>query len=521
MRFNNLSLRSKLIGAFGALVFLLLAIALFAWKGLRHSNDLFDEFSQGVTRRAHVASALQHAVEARAIAARNLVLVSRTEDIRTEQQKVEKAHERAQAQLSLLLKLSEASDVSPEGRSKIQEIARVEALYAPVALDIVRLALNGQHEEAVRRMNEQCRPLLAQLEQASEAYADYTERRTEYLMDAADEAIARDLTSFAALVATGLVMAVAACCLILRSVFRALGAEPLELGKAAAQVAMGNLTLLQGESAAPSNSVLASLGRMRSDLSNIVSVVRDSSESIATGTSQIATGNADLSHRTEEQASALQQTAATMEELGTTVRNNADHAIRADEVAQDASRAVSEVGSVFNDVVRTMLEIDAGSKRISDITSTIDSIAFQTNILALNAAVEAARAGEEGRGFAVVASEVRALAQRSAVAAKEIRQLIQGSVAHAEQGSVLVERAGSAMQGAVKAIRDVTVIVGEIRASSREQATGVGQMGSAMSQIDLVTQQNAALVEESAAAAESLRHQANTLVGVVSVFKVA
>ncbi len=521
MRFNNLSMRSKLIVAFGALIILLLAIALFAWKGLRHSNDLFDAFSEGVTRRAHVASAVQHAVEARAIAARNLVLVSGVEDVRIEKQRVEKAHERAKTQLALLLQLSEANDVSPEARAKIQEIARVEALYAPVALDIVRLALDGQHEEAVRRMNEQCRPLLAQLEQASEAYADYTERRTEILMKAADEAIESDLRTFGVLVAIGLMVAVAACWLILRSVFRALGAEPSDLGKAAAQVAMGNLTLISGESGAPSNSVLASLGRMRSDLSNIVSVVRDSSESIATGTSQIATGNADLSHRTEEQASALQQTAATMEELGTTVRNNADHAVRADEVAQGASRAVSEVGSVFDDMVRTMQEIDAGSKRISDITSTIDSIAFQTNILALNAAVEAARAGEQGRGFAVVASEVRALAQRSATAAKEIKQLIQGSVVQAEQGSALVDRAGSAMLGAVQAIQDVTVIVGEIRASSREQATGVGQMGTAMSQIDLVTQQNAALVEESAAAAESLRHQANTLVGVVSVFKVA
>ncbi|MBK3018651.1 hypothetical protein FKK32_29395, partial [Klebsiella pneumoniae] len=215
------------------------------------------------------------------------------------------------------------------------------------------------------------------------------------------------------------------------------------------------------------------LHRLREALGNTVRLVRSNAESVATASAQIAQGNQDLSQRTEEQASALEQTAATMEELDTTVHHNAAHAQQADDVAQGASRAVSEAGDAFRLVVSTMQEIDAGSKRIADITGTIDSIAFQTNILALNAAVEAARAGEQGRGFAVVASGVRALAQRSATAAKEIRQLIEGSVANVKKGSALVGNAGEAMHGVVDAIHQVTSIVGEISTSSKEQANGV------------------------------------------------
>lgn len=521
MKLDHLKMRTKLAIAFGALTALLALIALLAWSSMRHCNEMFDAFATGITRRAHVASSLRHAIDARAIAARNLVVASSMEDTRAEKRQVDKAHEEAIKQLALLIKLSQADGVSAEARSLIQEIERVERSYAPVALEIVRLMMAGERDLAIQQMNEKCRPLLAELERASEAYGHYTERRTEQLIELADAQMARDLMLFGACVAAGMVLAGVAFVLILRSLFRALGAEPHELGQAALRVATGDLRRLCGEGEAPESSVLASLGRMRSDLSGIVDIVRQSSESIATGSSQIAIGSSDLSHRTEEQASALQQTAATMEELDTTVHHNAAHAQQADDVAQGASRAVSEAGDAFRLVVSTMQEIDAGSKRIADITGTIDSIAFQTNILALNAAVEAARAGEQGRGFAVVASEVRALAQRSATAAKEIRQLIEGSVANVKKGSALVGNAGEAMHGVVDAIHQVTSIVGEISTSSKEQANGVSQIGQAMSQMDQVTQQNAALVEECSAAAESLRHQAETLVGAVRVFKVA
>ena len=261
------------------------------------------------------------------------------------------------------------------------------------------------------------------------------------------------------------------------------------------------------------------LQAMQASLVQVVAQVRSGSESVATASAEIAQGNHDLSARTEQQASALEETAASMEELSSTVRQNADSARQASQLAQNASTVALQGGAAVGEVVNTMKGIHQASNKIGDIIGVIDGIAFQTNILALNAAVEAARAGEHGRGFAVVASEVRSLAGRSAEAAREIRQLIHNSVGQVAQGTALVDQAGATMTGVVNAIRQVTDLVGEISAASTEQAQGVGQVGEAVQQMDHVTQQNAALVEEMAAAASSLRSQAEELVQVVSVFQ--
>ena len=258
---------------------------------------------------------------------------------------------------------------------------------------------------------------------------------------------------------------------------------------------------------------------MRQSLQQIVAKVRQGSESVSTASTEIAQGNHDLSSRTESQASALQQTASSMEELASTVRQNADNAKQANQLAQSASSVAVQGGEVVAQVVDTMKGISASSKRIADIISVIDGIAFQTNILALNAAVEAARAGEQGRGFAVVASEVRTLAGRSAEAAKEIKTLINDSVARVEQGTTLVDRAGNTMNDVVSSIRRVTDIMGDISSASSEQSTGVSQIGEAVTNMDQATQQNAALVEEMAAAATSLKNQAQDLVQAVAVFR--
>jgi methyl-accepting chemotaxis protein len=265
--------------------------------------------------------------------------------------------------------------------------------------------------------------------------------------------------------------------------------------------------------------LLSAMREMQGALTRVVSNVRQSADSVAIASVQIAQGNNDLSSRTEQQASALEETSASMEEMGSTAQQNADNARQASQLASSASSVAVQGGDVVSQVVQTMKDINDSSRKISDIIGTIDGIAFQTNILALNAAVEAARAGEQGRGFAVVAGEVRSLAQRSAEAAKEIKGLINASVERVEQGTVLVDQAGSTMQEIVQSIQRVTDIVGEISSASQEQNAGVNQVSEAVSSMDQATQQNAALVEESAAAASSLQTQAQQLVQAVSVFR--
>ena len=322
-------------------------------------------------------------------------------------------------------------------------------------------------------------------------------------------------------IAAGILFAIAFGYMLVRNLGRQLGAEPGEAAALAQSVAAGDLSVQIDLRHGDTTSMMAQLKTMQHNLAKVVSEVRQNSEAVATASAQIAQGNQDLSSRTEEQASALEETAASMEELSSTVKQNADNARQGNQLAQNASTVAIRGGEVVGQVVQTMKGINDSSRKISDIISVIDGIAFQTNILALNAAVEAARAGEQGRGFAVVASEVRSLAGRSAEAAKEIKSLISDSVERVEQGTALVDQAGATMTEVVSAIRRVTDIMGEISAASTEQSAGVAQVGEAVTQMDQATQQNAALVEESAAAADSLKSQAQHLVQAVAVFTLA
>ena len=325
----------------------------------------------------------------------------------------------------------------------------------------------------------------------------------------------------ASLVLTAIVLGGSAAVLITRSIVRQLGGEPDYAAGVADQISKGNLCVDVRLRAGDSTSLLAAIGAMRDNLDRIVGQVRSSADSIATGSAQIASGNADLSQRTEEQNNSLQQTAASLQQLSVAVNASADAAGHANEAAADASGAAANGGRLVGKVIATMSDIAAASRKIASIIGVIDDIAFQTNILALNAAVEAARAGEQGRGFAVVANEVRSLAGRSAEAAKEIKTLIGASVGAIDQGAVQVTEAGDSMTAIVSQVRRVSELVSEISRATVEQSAGIGQVGDSMRQLDGVTQQNAALVEESAAAAESLRYQAEKLAELVNVFQVA
>lgn len=322
------------------------------------------------------------------------------------------------------------------------------------------------------------------------------------------------------LVIAAIVIAVALAIGLALIISRAIAQPIVEAVSVAGAVAQGDMTVpihVQGRD--ETAQLLQALEGMRSGLVRVVSGVRQGSESVAIASAEIAQGNQDLSVRTESQASALEETAASMEELSAQVKHNADNARQANQLATSASEVAVRGGEVVGRVVETMKEINDSSRKISDIISVIDGIAFQTNILALNAAVEAARAGEQGRGFAVVASEVRSLAGRSAEAAKEIKGLINASVERVEQGSLLVDEAGTTMTEVVGSIRKVSDLVGEISSASNEQAAGVAQVSEAVAQMDQATQKNATLVEEMASAASSLKAQAGDLVATVSVFK--
>ncbi|KFC72006.1 methyl-accepting chemotaxis protein [Massilia sp. LC238] len=430
----------------------------------------------------------------------------------------------AQARTGLHANLDKARGLffSEQGKRNFAEVDRGMQEYEALVEEVTRRALADglqQERSAVDYLLLTVAPKANELDTRMSSLTRIKERNAE---EAAQDAAALYESSRAMmlmLVLGSAVFGVGLGVVITRSLTRQLGGEPAYASDIASRIAAGDLSVDVALRQGDRSSLLFAMKSMRDSLAQIVGEVRNGTDAIASASRQIASGNLDLSSRTEEQASSLEETASSMEELTSTVQQNADNARQANGLATSASEVAGRGGAVVAQVVDTMASINDSSKKIVDIIAVIDGIAFQTNILALNAAVEAARAGEQGRGFAVVASEVRTLAQRSASAAKEIKLLIDDSVEKVDAGAKLVNRAGATMDEIVDSVRRVTGIMGEISSASLEQTEGIEQINMAISQMDQVTQQNASLVEEAAAAAESLQDQAGKLAELVSVFK--
>jgi methyl-accepting chemotaxis protein len=407
---------------------------------------------------------------------------------------------------------------SERGQAALKQVLERRAAFKAAEQQLMALLKAGRMEEGRALLTASILALQAPYLHAIEAFVKgQTEDMERFGADAAEMARSAKLLMMV-LSAIAVALAGAVAFVLTRSITQPI-AQAVRLAQT---VAAGDLTsVVEVSRRDETGQLLEALKSMNESLVRIVGQVRLSSDSIATGSQQIATGSVDLSQRTEEQASSLEETASAMEQITATVQRSADSARSATALAASASAVASRGGSVVAQVVSTMRDISASSSKIADITGVIDGIAFQTNILALNAAVEAARAGEQGRGFAVVAAEVRTLAQRAATAAKEIKALIAESVGRVENGSQLVETAGTTMGDIVEQVQQVARLIAEIGTATDQQSLGIGEVSRAVSQLDQVTQQNAALVEESAAAADSLSQQARRLTEVVGAFKLA
>ena len=517
---STLTVRQRLALGFGLILVILVILSIFSIYEVRQIQTALEENATKVSVVQRYAIDFRGSAHDRSIAIRDVVASTNVDELKREVAEIERLTAfYAKAAVPLDKMLADDPKLQSELGSMVAAIKQTEAKVLPLINQVIALRRAEQRDEAQQIVWRDAKPLFVEWLARINVLIDYEEKLIQEKLSLARQVSSQFLAIMLGLTAVAVMLGVLAAYVIARSIRLALGAEPWEVKAVADAVRQGDLSINISIHHAHEESVIVAMKHMRDSLVQVVSSVRQSSDTVATASSEIAQGNTDLSFRTESQASALEQTAASMQELGSTVKQNADNAKQANQLAQSASAVAVQGGEVVSQVVTTMKGINESSRKINDIISVIDGIAFQTNILALNAAVEAARAGEQGRGFAVVAGEVRSLAGRSAEAAKEIKQLITDSVARVENGTALVDQAGHTMEEVVISIRRVTDIMGEITTASAEQSSGVAQVREAVTQMDQATQQNAALVEEMAAAAASLKSQAQDLVRAVAVFK--
>ncbi|MFZ6686370.1 methyl-accepting chemotaxis protein [Undibacterium sp. SXout11W] len=513
MKISNFKIGTRLGLGFGVVILLLIIISILSVIYLNSGSKNTDAIVNDRYAKIALATQVRGNTNTEARNLRNALLAPTPEEAKRFIELAADAEKKNPAIMSRLEKLIN----TPKGTELFKAIADARTAYHAAADKELKLIEEGAKDNATEFLFKEVIPPQNALFGAIEKFDEF---QTEVMESTAKETLEQ------ANAATTLVIILSALAALLASVVgvfvtRSITRPINEAVKVAQIVAAGDLTShIEVNSTDETGQLLQALKEMNDSLQSIVSQVRSGTETIATASTQIATGNMDLSSRTEQQASSLEETASSMEEITSTVQQNADNARQANSLAKTASEVAIKGGSVVSEVVGTMNSISESAKKIVDIISVIDGIAFQTNILALNAAVEAARAGEQGRGFAVVASEVRNLAQRSASAAKEIKTLIGDSVEKVEAGSRLVGVAGTTMAEVVQSVKRVTDVISEITAAGQEQTTGIEQINTAIIEMDNVTQQNAALVEEAAAAAGSLQDQAKSLAHIVSIFKI-
>lgn len=510
--FANLKIGVRLSIGFGLLILMMLGMGAAGLQRFAEVNAVNTRIIEKDWVKAEAANVINASTRANA---RNTMELLIAEDA-TQAGRVKQSIETNKQVISAALDTLKLLIYLPEGKALLATLAERRGIYVASFSKVLKQIDAGDKTGAIRTMNTETLPALDALQEPIVALTNLQKKIVINSSAEVRDRIASATAMLTLLIFTGLFAGIALTWFISRSITRPLS----EAVRIARTVASGDLTTkAQTCTKDECGQLLQSMQEMNDSLVRIVNQVRSGSDLMAAAAHEIADGNMELSSRTEEQASALEETAASMEQLASTVRDNFESGMHANRLAESAAQVAAKGGAVVGEVVQTMEAINVSSRKIADIISVIDGIAFQTNILALNAAVEAARAGEQGRGFAVVASEVRSLAGRSANAAKEIKALISTSVGNVRDGCRLVEQAGSTMDEIVVHVRRVADLMGEITMASKEQTTGIEQVNQAVAQMDTVTQQNAALVEEAAAATQSLDHQAKSLVQAVSIFK--
>ncbi|MFS2002417.1 methyl-accepting chemotaxis protein [Duganella sp. CT11-25] len=517
---NEISVASRLTIGFGIILAMMLVLSVFSIFKVNAIDNSLLHISEVNNVKQRYAINFRGSVHDRAIALRDVTLVADGDiaGVTTLIDKLDADYQRSAQPLDGLFNAAGAK-ITPQERDWLTKIKQSETRATPLVKKIIDARRAGDIEGARRMMLAEAKPAFIEWLAAINGFIDQQEDMTEAESSLARKGAHNFQSLTLLLVAIAIAVGAVVAWRVTQYLLRALGAEPAEVKALASAVDRGELYHEVELRHNDKDSIMAVLVKMSSNLRTTVTEVHDAAVSVTTISDQISERNQDLSSRTEDQASSLEETASAMEQLTATVKQNADSARDANTLAQNASDIASKGGEIVGEVVQTMNAIDDSSRKIVEIISVIDGIAFQTNILALNAAVEAARAGEQGRGFAVVATEVRNLAQRSSTAAREVKALIDESVAKIHAGTQLVEHAGATMQDIVHSVKQVSGMVGAITTASDEQRQGIEEVNRAISQMDQVTQQNAALVEQAAGAVGTLQDQAAHLNHSVSVFK--